>query len=429
MSWKKVRFGDYTEFINGGSWSQGEYSSSGIPVVKVTNLIDGSVDVSDLSFLPKSSLHKYKKHLLKKDDLVLTTVGSHPNQVSSAAGRAIIIPAKAEGFLLNQNAVCIRSASAILDQKFLGYTGKSLPFQGYIKSIARGAANQVRIAIGLIKEFELSLPPLPIQLRIADILSAYDDLIENNLRRIQLLEEAARCRFKQMMEGSGDWVTAPVKRAIEYHIGGGWGNEKYLADFTKPAYVIRGTDIPDCRMGDATKVPFRYHKESNLRSRKLESGDLVFEVSGGSRTSPVGRALLVSEKLLSSFNGDVMCASFCKLLRPSQSVTPEYLYLFLLESYDNGALKPFEKPSASNIINFAFETYLQEAFIPIPPSDILREFSDQVGAYLGMIANLGMQNIRLRQARDIILPRLMSGEIDVEQLSIKDIEAIPEPAI
>lgn len=418
MSWKKVRLGDYTEFINGGAWKQNEYTLSGIPVVKVTNLVNGSVDLSDISFIPDSSLHKYKRHLLKKGDLVVTTVGSHPNQISSAAGRTTIIPGKAEGFLLNQNAVIIRSVFEELDQIFLGYVGKSEPFQNYIKSIARGAANQVRIAIGLIKEFELQLPPFPIQQRIAHILSAYDDLIENNLRRIQLLEEAARCSYKSLMENRIGKKAIPLKNLIEYHIGGGWGNDDYDGEFQKHAYVIRGTDIPNIRIGNTSNVPFRHHKESNLRSRKLQHGDIVFEVSGGSKTSPVGRSLLINNDILSSFHADVMCASFCKLLRPNSLVSSEFLYFFLLDSYENGGLKPYEKPSASNIVNFAFETYLEEETILLPTYQELQAFSRDTSLQLKLITILGIQNTRLRQARDILLPRLMSGKTDLSSIAI-----------
>ena len=179
----KYKMDDIAEFINGGAWSDKEYTETGIPVVKVTNLKNGTVDLSDTSFIPESSLDKYSRHLLQKGDLVIATVGSHPNLVASAAGRVTIIPSHAEGALLNQNALCLRTKSDKVHQGYLGYLGKSDVFQGYVKSIGRGAANQVRIALGLIKEFTFDFPPLPTQRKIANILSAYDDLIENNLKR------------------------------------------------------------------------------------------------------------------------------------------------------------------------------------------------------------------------------------------------------
>ena len=101
---------------------------------------------------------------------------------------------------------------------------------------------------------------------------------------------------------------------VDHEIGGGWGLEEATDESPVPAFVIRGTDIPRALVGDVSSVPFRYHKESALRSRILRPNDIVFEVSGGSKDQPVGRALLVSERLLDQFPMEVMCASFCKLM-------------------------------------------------------------------------------------------------------------------
>ena len=99
---------------------------------------------------------------------------------------------------MNQNAVCVRPLREdIINKKYLGYIGKSFDFQHFIQSAGRGAANQMRIAISEIKKFKLLLPPLQSQQKIASILSPYDDLIENNLKRIKLLEEGAQNIYKE----------------------------------------------------------------------------------------------------------------------------------------------------------------------------------------------------------------------------------------
>ena len=155
------------DFTNGGAWNQNEYSDEGVPVVRVTDIKDETVDLSDCKFLPKSSVGKYAKHLLQAGDLVICTVGSHPTQPGSVVGRAAIMPDAAHGALLNQNAVRIRSSSPDVDQGWLGYLGRSRNFHDYIISCARGSANQVRMAIGLLKEMPVEVPPLPVQRRIA----------------------------------------------------------------------------------------------------------------------------------------------------------------------------------------------------------------------------------------------------------------------
>lgn len=410
-----ARLGDIAEFINGGAWSDKEYTETGIPVVKVTNLKNGTVDLTEVNYIPESSLDKYGRHILRKGDLVIATVGSHPNLIASAAGRATIIPSIAEGALLNQNALCLRTNSEILHQGYLGYLGKSDLFQGYVKSIGRGAANQVRIALGLIKEFSFELPPLPTQRKIASILSAYDDLIENNLKRIKLLEEKAQLHYKELMQEMSYSKTKReeyIKDCLAFYIGGGWGEEDYKEKFTEPAYVIRGTDIPDTRGGNVSGIPLRFHKASNLESRKMQVGDIVFEISNG-QINNIGRTVLISKRLLGQFDKPVMCASFAKLIRVNEKLSPEFFYLYLNEGQENGLLYQYKSNSANGINNFAFETFIDEVKITIPKETELKAFTEKVKPIFTLISTLGEQNSKLREARDILLPKLMNGQIEV----------------
>lgn len=411
----KVRLGDIAEFINGGAWSYKEYTDSGIPVVKVTNLKNGTVDLDEVDYIPESSLERYERNTLYKGDLVIATVGSHPNLVASAAGRATIIPSAADGALLNQNALCIRTKCDNLHQGYLGYLGKSDLFQGYVKSIGRGAANQVRIALGLIKEFFFNLPPITTQRKIASILSAYDDLIENNLRRIKLLEEKVQLHYKELIRELSYAKTKReeyIKDCLAFYIGGGWGEEDYKEKFTEPAYVIRGTDIPDTRDGNISGIPLRFHKASNLESRKMQIGDIVFEISNG-QINNIGRTVLISNRLLGQFDKPIMCASFAKLIRVNKKVTPEFFYLFLNEAQENGLLYQYKSNSANGINNFAFETFIDEVKITLPKEAELILFTENLMPIFNLISTLGEQNSKLREARDVLLPRLINGQIEV----------------
>jgi type I restriction enzyme S subunit len=194
---QNITLGEIADFVNGGAWNQDEYSIDGIPVVRVTDIRGETVDLSDCKHLPKTSLQKYSKYLLLAGDLVICTVGPHPSQPGSVVGRVAVIPPGAQGALLNQNDVRIRSALPQVSQDWLSYLARSKPFHDYIVSCATGSASQVRMAIRLLKQMRLEVPPLPIQRRIAGILSAYDDLIENSQRRIKILEEMARRLYRE----------------------------------------------------------------------------------------------------------------------------------------------------------------------------------------------------------------------------------------
>jgi type I restriction enzyme, S subunit len=271
------------------------------------------------------------------------------------------------------------------------------------------------INLGILKNLNVPLPKISVQQKIVSILSAYDDLIENNLKRIKLLEEKARLFFKTFVEEftyRGNTYQLLIKDCLSFYVGGGWGDEEYKEGYTEPAYVIRGTDILAVKGGDLANLPLRFHKPSNLASRTLAAGDIVFEISNG-QINNIGRSLLVSEKILSQLSKPVICASFAKLIRVNDKVSPEFFHLYLNDSQENGLLYKYKSNSANGINNFAFEIFINEVSIHLPPEKELIKFTDQVRPIFSLISSLGEQNTKLREARDILLPRLMSGEIDV----------------
>jgi type I restriction enzyme S subunit len=317
------------------------------------------------------------------------------------------------------------------DSRFVKYYFDTMKEQ--IKSISRGAT-QDNLSLDKLLSFDLSVPPLPIQQQISDSLSAYDDLIENNTRRIKLLEEMTLLIYREwfvnfrfpgyerssmVRSGNGPipsgWQSLRVGDVLQMHIGGGWGEEEKRDGYTIPARVIRGTDIPDARMGDFEGCPLRFHKESTFKSRKLQAGDIVFEVSGGSKGQPVGRALLIHPRTLNALGADVICASFCKLLRPDPSkVGIVHLYEYLLDSYTNGQIEKYQVQS-TGITNFKFAAFLEDARIVVPPEAVRIEFEKISRLVVDAINVLGRKNAVLRRSRDMLLPKLISGEISVEQ--------------
>ena len=212
------------------------------------------------------------------------------------------------------------------------------------------------------------------------------------------------------------WKVCTPKEMAVHYIGGGWGKENY-SDALQPAFVIRGTDIPNARRNNISNSPLRYHTKSNLKDRCLSSGDIVMEVSGGSKGQPVGRPLLITDELLNSFNGQqVICASFCKLYRcNSEKISPYYLYLWLLEIYKNGVIERYQSQS-TGIINFKFEYFVESSIVLVPDTETLKAFDKQIELIFKQINLLGRKITVLRKTRDQLLPRLISGDIDVSRI-------------
>lgn len=387
----KYQLGEICNFYNGGAWSDKEYVKSGLPVLKVTNCKPKGFVLDDVDYLPMSSAQKYAKNKLKNGDVVIATVGSHPNLVDSAAGRSCIINSIVEGFYLNQNAVCVRTKdSEILDQKFLGYLTKYRLFQHYIQMRGKGAANQMRIAISAIKSYEFEFPGIEIQRRIGDILSVYDALIENNQKQIKLLEEATQRLYKEwfinfFFVGYEDTpIIDGVPEGWKKGILGNIAKFKRGKTITKKQAVTG--DIPVVAGG---KDPAYYHNKSNT-----EAPVITVSASGNA-----GFTKLYYKKVW---------ASDCSFLDINTSDNLYYIYLFL--KYKQDDLYSMQKGACQQHVS-ANDINAME--MTVPSDDILSTFKKMVSPSFDRIASLEQQIVLLAQARNSLLPKLMSGEIEV----------------
>jgi len=305
-------------------------------------------------------------------------------------------------FWVNNHAHILRAKPDVADDTFLLACLNTAD----IKPFVTGAA-QPKLSQANLRQIEIPLPPMRVQRRIAGILSAYDELIDNNQRCIKILEAMARAIYREWFV---HFRFPGHESLLADHIGGGWGIDALDEAHTEPAWVIRGTDIPDARSSKVVSVPLRYHTPSNLRSRKLAAGDIVFEVSGGSKGQSVGRTLLVTPELLSAFDGDVICASFCKRIRPHHAAYgAEMLYLSFSEGYESGEIEQFQVQS-TGISNFKWTEYIAKTQRSIPPIALRLRFLELVAPVFVQIATLGLQVQNLRRARDLLLPRLLSGQ-------------------
>lgn len=293
---------------------------------------------------------------------------------------------------------------------------------------------QDNLSQGKLLSLRFRIPDYDQQQKIAAILSAFDELIENNRRRIALLEKMAeeiyrewfvRMRFPghekvKIVKGvPKGWAVKQFCEIVEYYIGGGWGEDIQSTSFCEGAYVIRGTDIPYVQSGELEGCPFRFHKTSNLKSRRLLPNDFVFEVSGGSTNQLLGRNVIVTERVLEFFDSPLMAASFCKLIRFRQELISPYFMKYFMKLYYNYDLVGIYQVQSTGISNFQFESFLKYQTIILPPIKLQKEYEDKVKPLIEMRDQIAIANITLRKARDMLLPRLISGKLSVENLDIR----------
>jgi type I restriction enzyme S subunit len=421
----KVRLLDLCEFIVDCEHKTAPTQADGYPSIRTPNIGRGRFILDGVNRVSEETYRAWTKRATpQQGDLIMAR--------EAPVGNVALVPAGLNP-CLGQRTLLIRPVQEKVDAAYLTYLLISPQIQSLIHARTNGAT-VAHLNMKDVRELNLPrLPPLGEQRRIAGILSAYDDLIENCERRIRVLDEMARALYREWFvlfrypghektplvdsplgQIPKGWDVKRLSELIEAHIGGGWGKESPDKDHTQPAWVIRGTDIPAARLGGVAGVPYRYHSSSNIRSRTLQPLDIVFEVSGGSKGQPVGRTLLMSAGILDALPGPCICASFCKKVRPrAELFSPHALYLSFLEAYDSGEISTYQVQS-TGISNFKWSEYIGSVSRAVPPAEIQARFDAVVGAWFDEVTNLGQRVANLRKTRDLLLPRLLSGQLAVE---------------
>ena len=399
--WEEIELGAIITTLKGAAFKSSLYQNEGVPVVRVSDFTDDSISDSELVFYPNDEVGKYKKYLLNKWDVLIQTVGSWQHNPASIVGKVVKVPEKLEGALLNQNIVKI-IANCIADNKFIYYRLKDNSFKYYNLNCAQGAANQASITLSSIRKFRFLLPPLPTQHRIASILSAYDDLIENNLRRIKLLEELAQRTYEEWFVKftiNGEKLPLNEERGLPE----GWERKKLIdvANLTmgqspkSEYYNFGGMGLPFHQGVKDYGVRFPENSTwSKSGNRFAFEDDILFSVR-----APVGRLNIAIEKFIL---GRGLAA-----INHKKGYTSFLFYQLQTIFYKDDMM------GGGAIFNSVTKSDVQRIAIIEPENKVLGNFNGFANNIDSQIKKLTLQNRLLKESRDILLPRLMGGVIDL----------------
>jgi type I restriction enzyme S subunit len=135
MNFETVTLGDLVKHKKGFAFKTKDYCETGIPVIKVSNFTNNSIEDIDLQYVPQAIANQNKSVELKENDIVIATVGSWASNPNSVVGKTIRVPSWANGSLMNQNAVILRSKNdSLVDQLFIFYYMKQQSFKDLIVS-------------------------------------------------------------------------------------------------------------------------------------------------------------------------------------------------------------------------------------------------------------------------------------------------------
>ena len=400
--WKNTRLGDVCRVIPGYAFKSSDWQAEGIPVVKIKNITtDNAVDLTNTDCVPESVLTpKLQRFVLNDGDILLAMTGATAGKVGKVRTKRPI--------LLNQRVAKIAPVEA--DHGFIWSVVSSQEYQEKFFQLADGAA-QPNMSGGQIEGLEIPCPPLPVQRRIAGILSAYDELMENSQRRIRLLEAMARALYREWFvhfrfpgHEKHPRVASPLGEIPQ-----GWD----VKPFTEIADVLSGgtpkTDVAEYWNGE---IPFftprdapgcfyvqdtdKHVTEVGLSkcASELYPPDTVFITARGT----VGKVALPSVPMAMNQS--------CYALRGKPGIPQRFLFLMTLQQVDY--LK-------TNTGGATFDTIVVDTFrrmeIVKPDRSIVASFAKKTDAIFEQVNRLQRQIQNLRRTRDLLLPRLLSGQV------------------
>jgi len=446
--WNQKSIVEVADFINGGAWSDKEYVEKGIPVVRVSNIKNGSIDFSDCKFLPNNALEKYGKNELKSNDLIVCTVGSHPQVISSAVGRTCRVKQLDSITLLNQNAAIIRANSEDVIQGWINYVSKSILFSKYISDHARGSANQARMSIGLLKQFPLPLPPIKEQKRIAEIFGALDDKIEVNLKMNKTLEEMAQALYKEWFVDFGPVIDKarqagnPIPAELETKAA----KRRHLKPDEIPygldqdTYALFPDSFEDSKLGPIPKgweVTSIYDLAQYVNGGAFKQKELGVEGLPIIKIADLKRGISNSTQRFAGEykpknlikDGDILFAWSASLdiflwaegkallnqhifnVLPAPGFSKEFLFITLKHF-----IKEFQSIAADRATTMGHITkeHLIQASKAMPEINLFEKFEDKLKPILNALFSNLKENQTLTQTRDALLPKLISGEVQVK---------------
>ena len=280
--------------------------------------------------------------------------------------------------------------------------------------------------------YEVEVPDLETQEKIASILSSLDSKIELNRRINDNLEQQAQALFKswfvdfepfkdgkfvesEMGMIPEEWKVASLKELVFNTNSGDWGKEEPTGNYTVRVYCMRGADFPEVKEGNIGKMPIRYILQKNFDNKALKHGNMIVEISGGSPTQSTGRAVLIDKIFIDYCENALVCTNFCRSL----TIREKYALFFFLTwqcLYDKKVMFIYENGS-NGLKNLNLNDLLEKETIVIPPLEIIERFNLLTAKLFELKYFNGSETARLNQIRDTLLPRLMSGELKINDLN------------
>ncbi|WP_370391070.1 restriction endonuclease subunit S [uncultured Winogradskyella sp.] len=436
MKFDRFKIGDLADNVTDGEHgsviddANGKYYLLSNKNIKNSKI---SYDESDRK-IAKVSFEKINKRTkLEKNDVVISTVGS--------IGRTAIIKDEDIKYDFQRSVGIIKTDKSKLLPEYLHYYFQLPYVQKRLNYLSSGAVQKC-LFISDLRNIEIDIPDrFEYQKQIAKVLSDLDAKIEVNNKINKELEALAKTIYdywfvqfdfpdengkpykssggkmvyneelkREIPEG---WEQSTIADWIENHANGDWGKSEPEGKYTVEVNCIRGADLPSLDGFKSNQSPTRYIHE-NKTHKILKSDDLIVEISGGSPTQSTGRISFVTEETFKRYEAPLICANFCKTVRLKN---PKNLYNFYYtwkEAFDQGNMFNYEGKT-SGIRNLLFSSLVESFKVPVPDRKLVDEFYEFMKPIQKQKQQNLLENQKLAELRDWLLPMLMNGQVRVAQ--------------
>ena len=403
MSWPNVKLREVGSFRNGLNYSSANLGS-GLKVVNVADFKDrSSPDYDSLGEIDPQGVAGDSDLLQDGDILFVRSNGNRELVGRSMLIRNAPIPVSHSAFTIR-----LRFESRKVSPRFYSYYFRSPLFRKHL-SLQGAGTNICNLNQRILGDLELPVPTISAQNAVTDILSAYDELMENNRRRIRLLENAIRLLYQEWflrLRFPGHEHTS-----IAHGLPRGWDKKRLntLTSFLKrgiaPHYddeasglVINQKCIRDGRLNMSLS---RHQSREFATERQVQVGDVLVNSTGEGTLGRVAQVKVALE--------NCTVDTHVTIVRPKPEISIHYFGMAVMaweprfSTMGRGATNQTELAPAA----------IGEAEIVIPHKTVLKEFEEFAEPISAQVSNLVLQNDKLRAARDLLLPRLMNEVIAV----------------
>jgi type I restriction enzyme, S subunit len=405
MNWQEDCLANLTAKIGSGATPRGGesvYKSSGISLIRSQNVYDFKFEPKGLAFIDDEQATALANVEVQADDVLLNITGD-------SIGRCCIVPNVFLPARVNQHVAIIR-CNERLDSRFLLYYLNNPTIKAALLQRIHGATRKA-LTKGLIEDFKIRFLDIPAQRRIADILGALDDKIECNCRMNQTLEAMAQALYRHWFVDFGPFRDGEMVDSELGKIPKGWEvrtldsvcdvNVRTLNSHNAPR-LIRYIDISSMSEGQVNEVREIAFENAPSRARRIVcDGDTVWSMVRPERKSYF---------LVLAPEPDTIVSTGFAVISPRE-VPFSYLYLTLTTD-------EFISYLASNATGAAYPAVTSEVFerarIVLPLRPVLESFHNYTETWLRQIAANNRESKTLARTRDYLLPKLLSGEVEVK---------------